>query len=97
MTYTAALEALDVKRGHVHTVADWRLVGEKAQRAPAELTEDDLVVLEGFGGPSCATAARARRDAALAPPDPPPATPSVPTPTRLKVWQKYPTRDSYRA
>ena len=51
-TYTAALEALDVKRGHVHTVADWHRIGEKAQHTPADLTDDDLIGFEGFGGPS---------------------------------------------
>jgi hypothetical protein len=66
-TYTAALEALDVKRGHVHTVADWHRIRDKAEHAPASLSDDDLVVLEGFGGPKDAVAARAHRDQARHP------------------------------
>jgi len=91
MNYTRELVELDVKRGHVHTVADWHRIGEKAQHTPADLTDDDLIVLEGFGGPSSAAAARARREQALAPalpPDQPTAAPATTKATAPTLTRK---------
>lgn len=67
--------------------------GAGAQQTPADLTDDDLIVLEGFGGQSSAAVARARREQALAPPPPPnPPAPvttpaeTTPTPTTEEAW-----------
>lgn len=70
--YKAALEALDMKAGRVHTVDDWRRVGEKSQRAPETLTDGDITILGFFDGGQSAASARARRAKALAPPSPQP-------------------------
>ena len=67
-TYTEALLALDVKRGHVHTVADWRRVEKKAQHAPETLTDDDLTILGHFDGEQAVVHARERRSMAIDPP-----------------------------
>src|SRR5688572_16582796 len=70
MNYPAELEALDRKHGHVHTMDDWRRIGEKEG---ADLTDDDIVVCGFFGGPQSAAQARARRMLALNEPAPAPA------------------------
>jgi hypothetical protein len=75
--YQSAIEALDRKVCRVHTLDDWRRVGEKSQRAPATLTDDDIVILGYFDGEQSAATARARRAKALAPPVP--VTPPVAT------------------
>jgi hypothetical protein len=68
-----SLEQLDKKVGRVHTIDDWRRVGEKADRAPGSLTDDDLVIITAFEGERAGAQARARRETALSPPAPPPA------------------------
>ena len=99
MRYTAALEALDAKVGKVHTMDDWRRVGEKSVTAPAMLTDDDLTIIEGFSGEKAANEARARRTQALTPPQAPRSqkVPSVrPQPlrsrkskdSRMKLWPR---------
>jgi hypothetical protein len=59
---TKELEALDKKYGRPITIADWSALGEKSAD---QLTDDDLVIVENFGGPRAAAAARARRTLAL--------------------------------
>lgn len=70
MIYPASLEALDRKAGRLHTLEDYTRVSVKAHEHVATLTDDDLVLLAGFGGDHTAAAARARRDAANTPPAP---------------------------
>ena len=70
MNYTATLEALDRTWGRTVTVDDWRGIGDKSA---ASLTDDDLVIIENFGGEHAAAQARVRRDTARRPPDPPSA------------------------
>src|SRR5688572_2050752 len=65
---TKALEALDAKAGRVHTFDDYRRVGNKAFETPDALTNDDITIIEAFGGPERAAAARARQVTALNPP-----------------------------
>jgi hypothetical protein len=95
MIYTKALEALDKKWHRTVTIDDWRRLGEKAD---ADLTDDDLVIIEGFGGPKDAAAARARRAQALAPvpPEPPAVTkqaaapaPYVTRAAMMKAFERY--------
>jgi hypothetical protein len=74
--YHAAIEALDKKACRVHTVDDWRRVGEKSHHAPGTLTDDDITIIGFFDGEKSAANARARRAQALTPPAPPIATPS---------------------
>jgi hypothetical protein len=85
MTYTAALEALDRKCGRTITLADYHSLSGKSAAA---LTDDDLTIIENFGGAKQAATARARRTQALTPPAPPApaptqaAAPALPTITR---------------
>jgi hypothetical protein len=75
----AQLEALDQKAGRVHTMDDWRRVGELSQRTPEALTDDDLVILAYFAGEKDAARALARRTQARTPPTPAPATKAIET------------------
>lgn len=68
---TKELEELDRKVGRIHTIDDWRRVGEKSVQTPEELTDDDVVILAAFGGPERAAEARARQVKALNPSTPP--------------------------
>lgn len=60
--FAAEMDALDRKAGRVHTVDDWRRVGEKA---PGELTDDDIVIIGYFDGETAASAALAKRAAVV--------------------------------
>ena len=66
--YTAAIAQLDQKMYRPVTVEDWKRIADKPA---ATLTDDDITICGYFGGPKSAAAARARREKALAPPDPP--------------------------
>jgi hypothetical protein len=72
MDYRAAIESLDERTGHVHTLVDVTHIGKKA---PELVSDNDLIVIGFFHGEKHANEARARRDAALAPP----VTPSAST------------------
>jgi hypothetical protein len=41
--FTAEMAALDKRAGRIHTTTDWRRVGEKSQRAPEALTDDEIL------------------------------------------------------
>ncbi len=51
----ALLSPLDRKWGRVVTVADWRAVGQKHV---AQLSDDDLLILEAFAGPAARSSAK---------------------------------------
>jgi hypothetical protein len=89
----AVLEALDKKYCRTITVEDWHRLSDKTA---AEYTDDDLTIIEGFSGPQSAAAARARRDAALAPPDPPAlVTKAIETPAVAAdddTWEQFVAR-----
>lgn len=92
-TYTAALEALDVKRGHVHTVADWHRISAKALHSPEAITEDDLVIIGHFEGDAKVAQLRERRRLALAPepapaPAPKPSAPALSAQTKRERMEK---------
>ena len=77
MSYdTAQLDRLDAKWGRTVKLSDCQVISEKAQHTPAQLTDDELLVLEGFYGQAHADNARARRTKALAPPPAPAAEPA---------------------
>jgi hypothetical protein len=59
-----ALEQIEKKTGRVHTTHDFRLAVDKAQMTPAALTDEDVAVIEFFGGDVKADKARAARDKA---------------------------------
>ena len=61
------LEAIEQRTGRVHTTHDHGLVCEKAATRPADLSDEDLAVLEFFGGTRHAVEARAKRDRARRP------------------------------
>jgi hypothetical protein len=79
----ALLAELDKKYGRTHTVSDWKAVGRKSMETPELLTDDDVLLLEGFDGPESGQRARARRDAAL--------RVATPTPAPIKKTTQAPS------
>jgi len=69
--YSKALEALDRKLGRTVTVDDWKALAAKAD---ADLTDDDLTIIESFEGATKAAAVRARANDATTAHDATPAT-----------------------
>jgi hypothetical protein len=63
---------LDRKYGRTITITDWAALSEKSA---ADLSDDDLVIIENFGGLQSAADARARRTLACNPPAPPTPAP----------------------
>ncbi|HXG88271.1 MAG TPA: hypothetical protein VNJ02_08055 [Vicinamibacterales bacterium] len=60
--YPSRMAELDHKMQHVHTMDDWRRVGEKP---PESLTDDDITIIGFFGGANSADAAHTRREKAF--------------------------------
>jgi BMFP domain-containing protein YqiC len=61
------LERLEKKTGRLHTVYDHRRVAEKMAAAPGDLKDEEIAILQFFGGDREATRARAAREQALHP------------------------------
>jgi hypothetical protein len=77
--YRAALDALDVKAGRIHTLADCAVAYQKSIETPERLTDKDLVLIGFVHGDTGVSEARLRQmqATAMAEPQAPMATKSA--------------------